>query len=655
MRPEHILMPTELRRFLATVLFADMVGYSRLMDEDEDAAIRTRQRMEGVLRQVIPAHGGEIIQFYGDGALVLFPNTLDAVRCAGHLQRQFREKPAIPMRIGIHTGEVSRDRYNIYGDPVNIASRIESFAVPGSVLFSDKVYNDLHNHPSIEVSLLGTFQLKNIREPVRLYALADHRLVVPSASELKGKGEEKRHSIAVLPFINMSADPENEIFSDGIAEELLNALTQVEDLQVLARTSSFAYKGQNVDVRQIGKELRVDTVLEGSVRKVGNQVRITAQLVNTSDGYHLLSVTYDRHLDDIFAVQDEIAHRIAEELLNVLGLQQPSPKLLASKATDSIEAYQLYLKGSFYWRKYNPGDILKALFFLEEAVRLDPAFGLAWAGISVSYSFLGGTGRLPAQAAFQKAWDASEQALQLNDRSEKAHCARGLVHLFRDWDFISADRAFMRAKSLIGDDTFFAKSYSTFLIARGRFQEAVEILESALNLDPFSLILNISLAEGYIQTGEYEAAHRIINQMLEFYPDTPNFRLLKGLSYYFQQEYEKGLSILKGKIDPTDPIFSEFIAWRGYGFIKTGEIERARGCLRRLEQLYESESATQILIDLAFLQHVLGHTYAAFQLLYQVLKEHSSGLIFILYSRRWSSLRADMRFQAFREKMEVRE
>lgn len=648
-------MSTTLKRFLATVLFVDMVGYSKLMDEHEAAAIRTRQRMEDIIRVVVPAHQGEIIQFYGDGALILFPNTLDAVLCAGSMQKQLRSEPAIPVRIGIHTGEVSRDRYNVYGDPVNIASRVESFAVPGSVLFSDKVYDDLHNHPTLKVSPLGTFQLKNIREPVRLYALSDDHLVVPVASEMKGKGEEKKRSIAVLPFVNMSADPENEYFSDGIAEELLNALAKVSALKVTARTSSFAYKGRNLNVRQIGEELRVETVLEGSVRKAGNRVRITVQLIDTADGYHLLSETYDRDLDDIFAVQDDIAQAISTALQSILGIRKPEKKALVKKTTDNLQAYQFYLKGIFYWNTYNPKDVEKAVDCMEQAVRLDPSFSQAWASISVSYSYLGAMDQLPGEIAFQKAWEASEKALELDDQSEKTHSARGLVHMFRNWDFISAEKSFMRAKSLSSEDTFFAKSYSTFLIIRGRFQEAVNLLEDALVVDPLSLVLNTALADAYIQTGEYRAARHLIDQMLEMFPNMYYIQLLKGTSYLFEGDYEKGLSVLKVKVDPADPLYSEFIAWRAYAFFKMEKKERVNSCLLRLEELYQNTSSAPVLIDTAYVQYLLGHAEQAFDLLDRALDDHLSGLLFLLFNRRWSSLRADTRFQEFRKKMGIRD
>lgn len=648
-------MPSELDRFLATVLFADMVGYSRLMDENEGRAISFRKKMERVVRQVIPEYRGQIIQFYGDGVLALFPNTYDAVKCAQLIQQQLREKPVIPVRIGIHTGEVTRDSDNIYGDPVNIASRIESFAVPGSVLFSDKVHDDLRNQPDIRSTVLGTFQFKNISHPVGLYALTGEHLVVPNPRELRGKGEEKKHSIAVLPFVNISPDPENEYFSDGMAEELLNALTKVKALRVTARTSSFVYKGHNLDVREIGTALGVETVLEGSVRKAGNRVRITAQLIDTANGYHLLSETYDRKLDDIFAVQDDIAHNIADLLLEKLGINKPEREQLVERTTDNLEAYQLYLKGLFYWSKYNPNDARKALAFFEQATRLDPMFSTAWTAISYCYSFLGATEQIPAKEAFPIAWDASQQALLLDDRMARAYCAQGLVHLFRDWDLVKAELAFLKAGPLANDDAFYLYGYSFYLLARGRFQEAITKLEEALQLDPIALVPNFYLTEAYIRSGQYEAAIQLADQTLEMHPYSHYLRILKGWAFILQKKYREGLSLIKYQLDADDPVFPEFVATRGYTFARLGETERARGCLQRLDQLYENNPGDQLLTNKALVLFALQEKDKAFDLLYTALEQHMPSLILLLHAPQWQAVRKDPRFPAFRKKMGVRE
>ena len=299
-------------RMLAAIMFTDMVGYTALMQKDEKKAKSLRDRHRSVLDEIINKHQGRILQYYGDGTLVIFGSAIESVLCAVEIQRELQKEPVIPLRIGIHSGDIVYDDEGVYGDGVNIASRIEALSISGAVLISDKLYSEIKNHPSLLAESLGSYQLKNVIEPIEIFALINPGLKIPSQLQLKIKeGYKEKNSIAVLPFVNMSTDPENEYFSDGITEEILNALTKVEGLKVTSRTSSFAFKGKNEDIREIGNKLNVNSVLEGSVRKFSNKVRITAQLINTKDGYHLWSEVYNRNLEDIFDVQDEISRQIA--------------------------------------------------------------------------------------------------------------------------------------------------------------------------------------------------------------------------------------------------------------------------------------------------------------------------------------------------------
>lgn len=354
-------------------------------------------------------------------------------------------------------------------------------------------------------------------------------------------------------------------------------------------------------------------------------------------------------------MQDEIARSIAGLLQEKLGIRKAEKQSLVDRPTGNMEAYQQYLKGLFYWRKYNPVDIGRALSCFEAAVRIDPAFSTAWAAASFCYSYLGATTQMPAEKAFPAAWEASRQALMLNDRLARAHCAQGLVHLFQDWDFIKAEAAFTRARHLAKDDISFHYTYALFLQARGRFQDALEILEEAKELDPVALIPNVHLVNAYFQTGQYEAAIQLADQTLEMYPDMAYLKLLKGWSYLYRGDHEKGLSVLKEKIDPGHPNFSDFVASRGYAFAQLNNEERAEGCLQRLDELYESNPSEHTLINKVIIHSALGDPDAAYQLLDRALKQRMPGLILILHSAQFRMLREDPRYPAFRAKMGVRE
>ncbi len=334
-------------RQLAAVMFTDMVGYTALMQTDEHKAKKNRDRHRKVLEKAIQDAHGVILQYYGDGTLSVFGSAIESLECAVEIQRELQNEPKIPLRIGVHIGDIVYAEDGIYGDAVNIASRIENKSVPGGILISDKVFDEIKNHPEFTTTSLGKFELKNVKRAIELYALTNPGLAVPSKSTIKPATGDVSKTIAVLPFLNMSADPENEYFSEGITEEIINALTKIEGLNVTARTSSFALKGKDIDVREVGKILGVSSVLEGSVRKAGNKVRITAQLVNSSDGFHVFSEVYDRDLQDIFSVQDEISLKIANRLReNLEG--PPKRELTANPPTENLDAYDLYLKGRYH-------------------------------------------------------------------------------------------------------------------------------------------------------------------------------------------------------------------------------------------------------------------------------------------------------------------
>ncbi|MEP6596399.1 MAG: adenylate/guanylate cyclase domain-containing protein, partial [Ginsengibacter sp.] len=350
-------------RQLAAIMFTDIEGYTAAMQQNEDKAIILKDRHRLILESEHKNFNGTVIQYYGDGTLSIFTSVVQAVQCAVTMQQLFCQVPVVPVRIGLHVGDIMMSDGDIFGDGVNLASRIESLGVSGSVLISDKVNDELHNHPELKTLSMGMYNLKNIEREVEVFALNYEGLVMPVPNSLKGKTQEKKvppipvstpkKSIAVLPFVNMSNDLEQEYFSDGIAEEILNSLSHLKDLKVAGRSSSFQFKGKNLDLRELGHKLGVTTVLEGSVRKQRNYLRVTVQLINVEDGFHLWSEKYDREMDDIFAIQDEIALSVTEKLK--ITLLEGEKAIINKAPTESKEAYDFYLKGRFYWNRRGPG------------------------------------------------------------------------------------------------------------------------------------------------------------------------------------------------------------------------------------------------------------------------------------------------------------
>src|SRR5687768_16545757 len=410
-------------RQLAAILFADMTGYTALMQENEHLARSKRRRLKEVLESTIGRYHGKILQYYGDGSLSIFNSAIDSVGCAIDIQQQLQQEPKVALRMGIHTGDIIIEEDAIYGDGVNLASRIESLAVPGGIFISEKVHDEIKNQSAFSSREMGYFELKNVKLPVRVFAITNNGIAVPGRDELRGKTKQTNNRLAVLPFVNMSADQENEYFSDGITEELLNALTRVDGLQITSRTSVFAFKGKHADVRDIGIQLNVDKILEGSVRKSGNRVRITAQLINAADGYHIWSETYDRNLTDIFEVQDEISGIIANKLRENLLPAQQEEKLVKTQVKN-IDAYTSYLKGLHHWNKMTPADCRKAIDCYEKCITIEPGYAQAYAMCAAAYSYLGAKGQMQGSKAFEIVERYAEKALELDDTIAESHIAK---------------------------------------------------------------------------------------------------------------------------------------------------------------------------------------------------------------------------------------
>jgi len=559
-----------------------MAGYTALMQENEQLAKAKQKHLKDVLDSTVKGRNGKILQYSGDGALSIFSSAIDGVNCAIEIQKQLQQEPKVDLRIGIHTGDISIEDESVYGDGVNLASRIESLAVPGSIFISDKVADELKNQHEISMRELGYFELKNVKQPVRIFVISNKGLVVPSRDELKGKTKPPVNRLAVLPFVNLSADPENEYFSDGITEELLNSLTKVDGLQVTSRTSSFAFKGKLDDVREIAIKLNVDKILEGSVRKAANRVRITAQLINAADGYHIWSENYDRDLTDIFHVQDEISNIIANRLRENLSLASQKEHLVKPSAKN-VNAYTLYLKGLHYWHKLTPVDTYKAIECFEQAIDLEPDYAQAYAMMAIAYSNLGATGQLKPEKAFGFANQYSDKALNIDDTIAESHIAKARVYLFYEKKWQAAYEALQKAIQLNPAATESYRLMGYYYIVVGKKDEAVKILEKALEIDPLSTVINNYLGEAYAMAGRFDDAYHIAEKQLEI---NPRMRLAieaKGWSMGMKGNWEKALELFQEVHRLANhPLKS--LAPLGYAYAKLGQKEKALEIISKLEQ-----------------------------------------------------------------------
>jgi TolB-like protein/class 3 adenylate cyclase len=531
-------MSVRVQRRLAAVLSADVVGYSRLMGMDEAG---TLSRLTALRRQLIDptiaAHSGRIVKLMGDGALVEFASAVDAVTCAVEIQRKLRDQDAgdtkapILFRIGINVGDIIIEGDDILGDGVNIAARIEGIAEPGGISISEDAWRQVQGKVAASFVDAGEQNLKNIARPVRVYRLESAQMV---AIGLRGPSlsltPPNKPSIAVLAFNNMSGDPEQEYFSDGISEDIITDLSKLSELQVIARNSSFTYKGKSIDVKQVGRELGAHYVVEGSVRKAGNRIRVTGQLVDAATGAHLWADRFDRNLTDIFAVQDELTQKIIAALKVKLTPEQKGR--LARKAIIDVDAYNFFLRGRERALLQTKSDNAEARALFERALVINPDFAAAYAYIAftrlIDYA-MGATDS--AEEALKTALQGAAQAVAMDDGDPYAHWVLSLALLCnREYD-----KALVEGQRCLALAPSFAEGHmqlASIHYYTGDSLRAIDILNAYVKLDPFYPPLALHfLAQAQLSLGQFEDTVTTLKRRLEREPNSENGHALLASCY----------------------------------------------------------------------------------------------------------------------------
>jgi TolB-like protein/Flp pilus assembly protein TadD len=636
-------------RQLVAILFADMTGYTAVMQENEQLARSRRKRLKEVLEISIPQFNGKVLQYYGDGSLSIFSSAIDSVKSAIAIQHLLQQEPVVPVRIGIHTGDVNIEDEAVYGDGVNLASRIESMAVPGGIFISEKVFDEIRNQEGINTHEMGYFEFKNVKQPVRIFAIANHGIAVPDRKDLRGKTQPTRNRLAVLPFVNMSSDPENEYFSDGITEELLNALAKVNEIKVTSRTSAFAFKGKNEDIRDIAIQLNVDKVLEGSVRKSGNRVRIAAQLINASDGYHIWSEVYDRNLTDIFAVQDEISNIIADRLKENLSTDQQKEHLV-NAPTKNITAYTYYLKGLHYWNKITPADVQKSIEFFERAIDIEPGYAQAYAMAASAYSMMGARGQMLPDKAFQVVHRYADKALELDDTIAESHIAKANAYLLYDWKWDQACTALEKAIDL---NPAIMEAYhllGLYNIAVGKKEKAVQLLEQAEQIDPLSPGITLTLGSMYTFARRFDDSIKQADKLLEIDPEMRAALEMKAWSTGMKGNWAQALPLFKEVHRLINhPLKGLMGLAFAYGIL--GYREEALSCIQKLEQRQMEEPNSVVDADLAAAWYGLGDRDKTFYYLNQCIDKKIGPVSYFIEYPAFDGIRNDPRYRELKTRM----
>ncbi len=467
-------------------MFTDMVGYTALGQRNESLSLELVGEQRRKIRPVLKEHNGREVKTMGDAFLVEFPSALDAVRCAYDIQRVIREsnfslpeERKVHLRIGVHLGDVVESKGDISGDAVNVASRIEPLAEDGGVCLSRQVYDHVQNKFDQSIVSFGVKSLKNVTTPMEVF-----KMVMPWEKERFNMSvplDTKR--IAILPFANMSPDPNDSYFADGVTEELISTISNISGLQVISRTSVMGYKGANKRIPEIGQELKVGSVLEGSVRKADSFVRVTAQLIDVNSDRHLWSQSYDRELKNIFALQSEIARHVADSLR--VKILSPETEQIDRKPTASTAAYSLYLKGRSHWNKRGIEDVKKAMEYFELSVHEDPNFVLGYVGQADCCIILRYNWALDREVNLEKAKVMVAKSLKLDPELAEAHATNGLI-LQEEYRLREAEEEFRKSIELKPNYASAHQWYSTLLRDQLRWNEGLEQIEKALDLDPLS-------------------------------------------------------------------------------------------------------------------------------------------------------------------------
>jgi len=476
-----------LDRRLAAILAADVVDYSRLMGEDQARTLDALRQLRGELFEpVVSEHKGTVVKRLGDGWIVEFPSVSDAVDCALRIHAGLAGHEIIRLRTGIHIGDVVFENEDVFGDGVNVAARLEELANPGEVLISDTAHQSLDGKAAAKFGDGNVHQLKNIARPVQIWRWS---LVSGTDAMSKGASEDvpltlpDKPSIAVLPFDNMSGDPEQEYFADGIAEDVITALSRFRSLFVIARNSSFSYKGTSPDIRTVAQQLGVRYVVEGSVRKAGNRVRITAQLIDAATGNHLWADRFDGNLDDVFDLQDQITEQIVVAVEPEIGAQER--ERAQRRSTENLNAWELFQRALSHGYRINKYDSAEAIRLFENATDLDPRFAAAYGHLAFTHwmAQVFGLSKDPDKV-LAKAHAAAEQALALDPNEAMGHYAMGRMHIATGDSGMAMNE--MRAAVAINENFAFGHFGIGFVYhyAEGKSEDALPYIETALRLSP---------------------------------------------------------------------------------------------------------------------------------------------------------------------------
>ena len=644
-----------------TFLFTDIEGSTRLWEAHRAAMQLALARHDALLRQCIEGHGGHVVKSVGDGACAAFASPTDALEASIAAQQALDAEPwpdpvRIRVRMAVHSGPAELRDGDYFGPALNRVARLLALGRGGQTLLSAIAYDLCRHYLPANVSLksLGEHPLKDIDRRETVYEVTHDRSPpsLPQAKAPPATPAMNAPSIAVLPFVNMSHDEENEYFADGLAEELLNVLSKIRGLRVASRTSAFSFKGLKTDIPTIAQKLNVATILEGSIRKSGKRVRITAQLIEAATDSHLWSETYDRELDDIFAVQDDIAQSVVTELRKTLLPEKSSAPAGAELAVEvanaaqgrgeNAESYRLYLQGRYYAGRGLREDHARGIEFLQQALALQPDFALAWAGLSRAHVSAVSNGWSPAAEGYGRAREAANRALALVPDLAEGHVAIGSVRASGDLDWKGADASVRRALELAPGSAAVLHAAGWLATALGRVDEAVTLHRRAAALDPLNAGGHRMLARSCLAAGLLEEAEASVAKAIDLDPHGVFVSETLGYLRLMQGRYEEAFAAFEK--ERLDWMRKTGVALALHALRRSAEADAA------LEKIIEQDAETMA-IQIAEIYAFRNQTDHAFKWLERAFVQRDHGVWMLRSHPLFRSLRGDPRWLPFLTKI----
>ena len=666
-------------RRLAAILFTDLEGSTALMGTSEEAGLRAKERHRALVRRQVDRYHGRLIENPGDQTLSIFANALDAVNCALAIQAETQTERDVRLHVGIHLGDVLLQRGEVHGDGVNIASRLCGLSEGGRAYVSAEVYQSIRNQPNVEATPIGERDLKNVGRPVSVFALAGAAAApAPRPEQVSGPARSRMQprpaaaaaiilallagagwwalrpepgsrgpirSLAVLPLDDLSDDPEQEYFTDGMTDALIADLAKLNSLRVISRTSTMRYKGARSSLPEIARDLNVDGVIEGSVLRAGDSVRITVQLIDARSDHHLWSQNYERDLRDVLALQGEVARAIAQQI--ELELSTGDQNRLASARRVNPESHEAYLKGLYFAHKETAEAGRKAVDYFEQAIRLDPDNALPYSGLADAFSCTpthawisdGSSWPHLPEKVIAKARFNAQKALELDPTLAVAHNSMGLVEAFGEWEWSRGEESIKRAIELDPSSWWAHYMHGVVLAITGRLDEGLVEMERAVALDPLASSTIVYLGEMYAWKGEHEKAVAQWKKAQEIAPGYPRLHQSLGVSLcktdtttLYALEQARALA-------PDDPLILADLA---YCYAKSERLDEARSLLSQLEEQARRSYVSPM--SFALIHVGLGQVEEAFTWLERAYETRAFLLPFIGVDLTYAPLRSDPRF-----------